>query len=70
MLPALAFGVATVAAPFFLMQPAMGFGIASSKATNPNAARLRSLAAHTVFGIGLYLSAQVGAIVHGNGWAL
>lgn len=61
LLPALAVGIATVAAPFFIMQPAMGSGVASSKAAKPNAARLRSLAAHTVFGLGLYLSANVAA---------
>lgn len=57
--PALIVGVATVVAPFFIMQPAMGAGIASSKAPNPNLARLRSLLAHTVFGIGLYVSATL-----------
>lgn len=57
MLPALGVGVATVAAPFFLMQPAMGFGVASSRVAKPGAARLRSLAAHIVFGLGLYLTA-------------
>lgn len=55
--PALAFGVATVVAPFFVMQPGMGAGVAASKAPNPSAARLRSLAAHAAFGVGLYLSA-------------
>lgn len=57
MLPALIVGVVTVAAPLFVMQPGMGLGIASSKAPNPDGARLRSLVAHTVFGLGLYLSA-------------
>lgn len=57
LLLALGVGVATVGAPFFLMQPAMGFGFASSRVSKPGAARLRSLAAHTVFGLGLYLTA-------------
>lgn len=57
LLPALGVGVATVAAPFFVMQPAMGFGVASSRVSKPDAAKLRSLAAHTVFGLGLYLTA-------------
>lgn len=61
--PALIFGVATVAAPFFIMQPAMGSGIASSRAPKPNVARFRSLAAHTVFGLGLYISAMVAAFL-------
>ncbi len=56
-LPALIFGLVTVAVPFFVMQPAMGAGIASSKTPNPAQARLRSIAGHTVFGIGLYASA-------------
>ena len=55
--PALAFGLITVAFPFFLMQPGMGAGIAASKTPVPNQARLRSIIAHSVFGIGLYLSA-------------
>lgn len=62
-LPALIVGVVTVAAPFFVMQPAMGFGVASAKAPNPNAARLRTLAAHTVFGLALYISALVVALL-------
>ena len=52
--PALAFGVATVAAPFLLMQPGMGLGIASAKAPRPAVARLHSIATHAVFGLGLY----------------
>src|SRR5262249_54573116 len=57
LLPALIIGVAGVVAPFFLLQPGMGLGIAASKAPNPTQARLRSLLAHTVFGVGLYLAA-------------
>jgi hypothetical protein len=56
-LPALLFGVGTVLVPFLVMQPSFGLGIASSKAPNPTAARLRSLMAHAVFGVGLYLCA-------------
>jgi hypothetical protein len=56
-LPALIVGLLTLAAPFFVMQPAMGSGIAASKAPSPTVARLRSIAAHLVFGIGLYGSA-------------
>lgn len=61
--PALIVGLATVAAPFFLMQPGMGAGIAASKTPTPNIARLRSLATHAVFGLGLYLSALLLAAV-------
>lgn len=62
-LPALAVGVAGVVAPFFLMQPAFGFGIAASRTPKPAVARLRSLMAHFSFGVGLYLSALLLASV-------
>jgi len=55
--PALALGVATVAAPLFVMQPAMGAGFAASKTPTPVKNCLRSLANHAVFGCGLYLAA-------------
>lgn len=56
LLPALAVGLATVAAPFLLMQPGMGAGFAASRTPKPNAARLHSLLTHAVFGLGLYVS--------------
>jgi hypothetical protein len=56
-LPALGFGVVTVLVPWLVMQPALGLGVASSKTPNPAGARLKSLVTHTVFGLGLYLSA-------------
>ena len=57
LIPALIFGIVTVLAPFFIMQPAFGLGIAASKTSNPIQARVRSLMNHIVFGIGLYLFA-------------
>lgn len=59
LLPAVAVGMATVAAPLFVMQPAMGAGIASSRTATPLKNVLRSLANHTVFGVGLYLAARL-----------
>lgn len=56
-LSALLMGIITVCAPFFLMQPSFGFGIAASKTPAPNTARIRSLIAHTSFGAGLYVTA-------------
>lgn len=55
LIPAIAFGVVTVLAPLFVMQPLFGFGFAASKTPNPAQARVRSLMNHTAFGIGLYL---------------
>jgi hypothetical protein len=54
LLPALIVGIGSVAAPFLLMQPGMGLGIAARRAPNPAAARLRSLTTHAIFGLGLY----------------
>jgi hypothetical protein len=65
--PAIIIGVATLAAPFFIMQPAFGAGIAASRTPRPNIARLRSLALHLVFGLGLYFSALVTASVFSEG---
>jgi DUF2938 family protein len=56
-LPALLFGIGTVVFPFFILQPSFGFGIAASRTPNPAQARLKSLATHTVFGLGLYVCA-------------
>lgn len=63
LLPAIAVGAATVVAPLFVMQPAMGSGFASSKTPTPLRNCLRSLANHTVFGLGLYASAVLVALV-------
>jgi hypothetical protein len=59
LLPALTFGIATTLVPFLTMQPAFGLGIAASKTSHPNKARLKSLTTHTVFGVGLYLWASL-----------
>ena len=55
--PALLVGVGTVLIPYFIVQPALGLGIASANAPQPAQARLKSFVTHTVFGLGLYLSA-------------
>lgn len=55
--PALVIGILTMVAPFFLMQPAFGFGIAGANLPDPNKARLMSLIIHSIYGIGLFLSA-------------
>ena len=51
-IPAILFGIVTVAAPFFILQPSFGLGLAAAKVSNPMQARLRSLMNHTAFGIG------------------
>ena len=57
--PALLVGITTVAAPFLLMQPGMGAGIAARRTARPNAVRGQSLITHTVFGLGLYAAGWV-----------
>ena len=56
---AVMFGLVTVLVPWLIMQPAFGFGVAASNTPDPLSARLRNLATHAVFGLGLYLSALV-----------
>jgi Protein of unknown function (DUF2938) len=63
---ALAVGILAVVAPFFVMQPGMGAGIAASKTPNPALARLRSLVTHTVFGFGLYAAGLLSALLIGS----
>ncbi len=58
-LPAVFYGIATVVIPFFVMQPALGLGIAGAKTSKPAQARMKSLATHTIFGFGLYAAAIV-----------
>lgn len=57
--PALTIGIGSVAAPFLLMQPGMGAGIAASRTARPAAARLQSVVTHTIFGFGLYAAAYL-----------
>ena len=57
--PALAVGIGTVAAPFLIMQPCMGAGVAASRTPRPASARVQSLVTHAVFGFGLYVTGWV-----------
>lgn len=61
--PALLVGLTTVAAPLLIMQPAMGGGFASSKASKPFAARMQSVLTHLVYGIGLYVAGWLTAVL-------
>lgn len=64
--PALMVGIGTVAAPFFLMQPGMGAGIAASRTPRPTAARLQSLITHAVFGLGLYAAGWAARLLYSS----
>jgi len=62
-LPALVFGALTVAAPWFVMQPAIGAGFLALKTPTPLKNALRNLANHVVFGAGLYGAAVALAVL-------
>jgi hypothetical protein len=52
-------GLLTSAAPFLILQPGMGRGIAASKTPQPNRARVNTLITHLTFGLGLYLGVRL-----------
>lgn len=59
LLAALIIGISTVVLPYFVMQPAFGFGIAGCGLPDPALVRAKSMFTHIVFGIGLYLTAEI-----------
>lgn len=61
LLPALVIAWVLLIAPYFIMQPGLGAGIAGAKTPKPNVTRVRSALTHTVFGIGMYVSALLSA---------
>jgi hypothetical protein len=61
--PALSVGIATVVAPLLVLQPAMGFGVASRNTPRPLFNSFKSLTTHVVFGLGMYLAGLAAAAV-------
>lgn len=57
--PAMIVGLGSVLAPFLILQPALGAGLAARRTPDPGRARLHSLLTHGVFGLGLYASGLV-----------
>ena len=53
----------TLALPFLVMQPSFGMGIAAANTPSPVKARLKSVLTHTVFGLGLFISARLWALL-------
>lgn len=64
--PSLAVGLGTIVAPWLVMQPAMGAGIAGRRTPSPGTTRLRNLGTHAVYGVGLYLAALALAALDGG----
>lgn len=58
MAPAVLVGMATVMFPFFVMQPALGSGVMSLRTKAPVKNSIKSIANHTVFGLGMYVIAS------------
>ncbi|UWF60044.1 DUF2938 domain-containing protein [Brucella sp. 2716] len=58
-LPAWIFGILTIAAGWFLLQPGLGIGWAASKLPNAGNVRILNLIAHTFFSLGMYGTALI-----------
>ena len=56
---ALAFALALLIAPWFIMQPALGMGFMAARMPNPTAVRIVNVSVHAAFGSGLYLGIVV-----------
>jgi len=56
-------GAFSVSAPFLVMQPAFGFGLAASKAPIPWTARKRSVIAHLSFGVGVFFASLIWGLI-------
>ena len=51
---AIVFGLVTLAAPWFIMQPALGLGLFASKSPNPWRTRFINISMHLAFAIAMY----------------
>ncbi len=52
-------GIVTVGAGWFLLQPGLGIGWAASKTPNPNKVRALNLVAHSIFALGMFVTALI-----------
>ncbi len=57
LLPPMILAVVLLVAPYFIMMPGMGIGVAGSKTPKPNVTRLKSVLGHSIFGLGMYVAA-------------
>lgn len=56
-LPPMILAICLLVLPYFVMMPGMGMGLAASRTPRPNVARLKSVASHSIFGLGMYATA-------------
>jgi hypothetical protein len=59
LLPPVLLAWALLVAPYFIMMPGMGMGIAGSRTPKPNATRLKSVIGHSIFGLGMYATGRL-----------
>ena len=62
---AFAFAIVLLVAPWFILQPALGFGFIAAHLPNRAAVRAINVSVHAIFGLGLYLGAVAGLTVPG-----
>jgi len=60
---ALIFAIALLVAPWFILQPALGFGFFAARFPKPAAVRAVNVSTHAIFGLGLYLGAAAWSII-------
>lgn len=64
-LPPMIVALALLVAPWLIMMPGMGAEVAGSRTPSPAKARLKSLMGHSVFRLGMYLTARLLASASG-----
>ncbi len=60
---ALLFGIATVLAPWLILQPGLGLGYFGSRTPKPKLTRTLNLVSHSVFGFGLFIGWRLVSLV-------
>lgn len=60
---ALVFALVLLVAPWFVMQPALGFGIMATRTPRPAVVRAVNASVHAAFGVGLYVGAIVWQVI-------
>jgi hypothetical protein len=59
LIPAMIVGIGSLLFPLLVVQPALGFGIASCHTPHPAHARMKSLLTHCTFGLGLFIAGWI-----------
>lgn len=62
LLPPMILALVLLVAPYFIMMPGMGMGIAGSRTPKPNLTRFKSVVGHSIFGLGMYATGRLLAL--------